>query len=157
MIQVLISENYAEIPEKQLRQTAILRWGKRSRKQLAKDVNFMRRDLFGFVSFYAFALAGKKVVGFAYFAQDENDPSQWWGGDLIVHPRHRRRGVAAQMLEEGIRALQAKGAARLITYIAHDNEASLAFNRKHGFVRGERQEPFNGFNMDGRARYEREL
>ena len=157
MIQILIGENYAAISEKILKQTAILRWGKRGRKQLAKDIDFMRRDPFGFVSFYVFALAGKKVVGFAYLAQGENDPSQWWWGDLVVHPRHRRGGVAAQMLEEGISAAKAKGATRLVTYIDYDNEVSLAFHQKMSFVRSECQEPFNGFIMDGSAKYEREL
>jgi len=156
-ITIQISENYAAISEKILKQTAILRWGKLSRKRLVKGIDSMRRDPFGFVSFYVFALAGKKVVGFAYFAQGENEPSQWWWGDLVVHPRHRREGIAAQMLEQGILMAKEKNAAKLITYIDYDNEASLAFHQKHAFVLSETQEPFNGFLVDGRAVYEREL
>ena len=156
-IRIQISENYAEIPGKQLKQTAILRWGRRDRKWLAKQIQGMRRDRFGFTSFYAFALAGKKVVGFAYFCQDESDPAQWYYGDLAVHKKHRRKGVATAIVEEGFLALKAKNAAKLFTYIDSGNDASLAFHQKLSFVRSERQDPINGLLMDGRAVYERTL
>jgi len=117
----------------------------------------MRGDPFGFVSFYVFALKGKKVVGFAYFCQDEGDAARWYYGDLVVHKKCRRGGVATAIVEEGIRALREKQAATLFTYIDHGNEASIAFHEKLSFIRSERQEPINGFLMDGRVVYERTL
>jgi len=153
-IRILVSENYGEIPEKLLRQTVVLRWGRRSRKKLAKEVSRMQRDVFGFTSFYVFALAGKKVVGFAYFCRDKGDAAQWYYGDLVVHKKRRRRGVATAIIEKGIRAVKEKGAAKLFTYIDNGNEGSLLLHEKLSFIRSERQEPVNGLIVGGRVVYE---
>ena len=156
-IRILISEYAGEVSGKQLKQTAILRHGRRNRRQLAKNVAHMRRDPFGFSSFQVFALAGEKAVGFAYFCRDEGDPAQWYYGDLVVHPRHRRKGIATAIVGEGIRAITEKNATKLFTYIHRGDDASLALHEKLSFIRCETQEPINGFLMDGRAVYERTL
>ena len=156
-IHIQISENYAELPEKQLRQTARLRHRRQSRRQLAKNSKAMRRDPFGYVSFYVFALKRKNVVGFAYFCRNESDAAQWYYGDLVVRKTYRYRGIATELLEQGIRALKAKNAAKLVTYIDYGNEGSLAFHQKMSFARSERQQPFNGLLMEGRAVYEHAL
>ena len=149
-IRILVSENYNEIPEKLLRQTVILRWGRQSRKRLAKETGRMRRDIFGFTSFYVFAPAGRKVVGFAYFCRDESDAAQWYYGDLVVHKRCRRKGVATAILEGGIRVIKEKGAAKLFTHVDSGNEASVLLHEKLSFVRSERREQINGFIVGDR-------
>jgi L-amino acid N-acyltransferase YncA len=144
------NDNYGGIPEKWLKQTAVLRWGRQPRKPLAKGIGNMRRDPFGFTSFYVFALAGKKVVGFAYFCRDESDAAQWYCGDLVVHKKCRRRGVAKGIVGQGIRAVKERGAMKLFTHIDSSNEASLSLHERLSFVRSERREQVNGFILGER-------
>jgi len=156
-IRIQISEYAGEITGKQLKQTAILRHGRSGRKKLAKDIGHMRRDPFGFTSFQVFALAGEKVVGFAYFCQDESDAAQWYYGDLAVRERHRRKGIATAIVEKGICAIKEKNAAKLFTHIDDGDEVSFAFHQEMLFVPSERKEQINGFIVTGRTIYERAL
>jgi len=110
----------------------------------------MRRDPFGFTSFYVFALVGGKIVGFAYFCRDESDAARWYYGDLIVHKKCRRRGIAAGIVGQGVRAIKERGAMKLFTHIDGGNEASLALHEKLSFVRSERKEQINGFRLGDR-------
>jgi len=152
-INVLISENYNEIPDDILKQTVILRWGFNEEK-LDNWVNNMRRDSFGFTSFYVFALTNNNVIGFAYFCQNETNESQWYYGDLIIHTEHRRSGVATKIIEHGIQYLKKKNASKLFTYVDKNNNSSIALHEKLSFSISESQEPINGFNKIDRTIYE---
>ncbi len=64
-----------------------------------------------------------------------------WGGragafgrvhSLYVHPRYRRLGVGADLLEARLRWLRAEGARQVVTEIAIDNAPSLAITRHAG-------------------------
>jgi ribosomal protein S18 acetylase RimI-like enzyme len=52
---------------------------------------------------------------------------------LAVDERHRRRGVAAALLDELETRLRAKGALKVKCQIFADNAASLAFFRRRGY------------------------
>lgn len=53
---------------------------------------------------------------------------------LAVAPEHRRRGVAAQLLEEACRMLRAGGTHRLFLEVADDNAAARGLYEKYGFA-----------------------
>jgi len=147
-----------------LRQIAILRWGNDESK-LDGWVNRLQNDPFGFVSFYAFAIKdglkdgirkkNGKVIGFAYFCQDENNENHWYYGDLVVSIR--RSGVATRMVEMAMLELRQRKASKLFTYIDKDNKPSTLFHEKLSFAPSEKQESINGFDKDNRVVYERTL
>ena len=155
------SSEYITYNEDLLRQIAILRWGYDESK-LDSWANSLKRDLFGFISFYVFGTAdtiklnGNKVIGFAYFCQDENDEKHWYYGDLIVDSKYRRSGIATRMIEMGILNLKGgnRKASKLFTYIDKDNTSSIVLHEKLSFSPAEKQESINGFDKDNRIVYE---
>ena len=114
----------------------------------------MRRDSFGFTSFYVFALTDNTVIGFAYFCQDEINKGQWYYGDLITHTEHRRLGIATKIIEHGIQFLKEKNALKLFTYVDKNNNSSIALHKKLSFSISENQESINGFDKTDRIVYE---
>jgi ribosomal protein S18 acetylase RimI-like enzyme len=52
---------------------------------------------------------------------------------LVVHPDHRRGGVAGRLLAEGRRRAVALGAARLDAMVHRDNESAIAFWQAQDF------------------------
>jgi ribosomal protein S18 acetylase RimI-like enzyme len=52
---------------------------------------------------------------------------------LVVHPDHRRRGVAGLLLGEGQRRAQQLGAPRLDAMVHRDNDGAIAFWEAQGF------------------------
>jgi ribosomal protein S18 acetylase RimI-like enzyme len=52
---------------------------------------------------------------------------------LVVHPDHRRLGVAAQLVAEGQRRAQHLGAPRLDAMVHRDNDGAIAFWEAQGF------------------------
>ena len=52
---------------------------------------------------------------------------------IAVAPRHRRRGVAGELLRRQMRRLAEAGAARLFLEVAEDNVAALALYKSLGF------------------------
>lgn len=53
---------------------------------------------------------------------------------LAVAPAHRRRGIAAQLLDEACRMLRAGGTHRLFLEVAEDNTAARRLYEAHGFA-----------------------
>jgi ribosomal protein S18 acetylase RimI-like enzyme len=59
-----------------------------------------------------------------------------WRGSfyrLAVAPRHRRKGLATAMLEEGERRLFERGAIRLTAIVADEENGAMAFWREAGY------------------------
>jgi ribosomal protein S18 acetylase RimI-like enzyme len=68
-----------------------------------------------------------------------------WRGSfykLVVHPEHRRRGVATELLSEGQRRLRARGALRLTAIVVEDDLAATAFWEAAGYLRRPEQARF---------------
>jgi ribosomal protein S18 acetylase RimI-like enzyme/8-oxo-dGTP pyrophosphatase MutT (NUDIX family) len=70
------------------------------------------------------AESGGVVVGSLIAAWDG------WRGSfykLVVHPEHRRQGLATELLREGESCLRARGTVRLTAIVAEDDPAAIAF------------------------------
>ena len=159
----IASEDYGRISNDLLRQIAVLRWGYDENK-LDSWINALRNDPFGLTSFYVFAVKGEmdlrnskdiNIVGFAYFCQDENDENQWYYGDLVVHSKYRRKGIATKIIDVSMRELQERKALKLFTYIDKDNKSSILLHEKLSFHPNENQANINGFDKNDRIVYER--
>jgi N-acetylglutamate synthase-like GNAT family acetyltransferase len=78
------------------------------------------------------AESGGVVVGSLIAAWDG------WRGSfykLVVHPDHRRQGLATELLREGERHLRARGAVRLTAIVAEDDPGAMGFWRAAGYAR----------------------
>jgi ribosomal protein S18 acetylase RimI-like enzyme len=68
-----------------------------------------------------------------------------WRGSfyrLAVAPRHRRKGLATELLKEGERRLFERGAIRLTAIVAEDEDGAMGFWRAAGYGRQERRARF---------------
>jgi ribosomal protein S18 acetylase RimI-like enzyme len=61
-----------------------------------------------------------------------------WRGSfykLVVHPRHRRRGLAKALIQEGERRLLAAGAVRLTAIVVDHDPVAMSFWQVAGYER----------------------
>jgi len=68
-----------------------------------------------------------------------------WRGSfykLVVHPEHRRLGLATKLLREGETRLRAQGAVRLTAIVLEDDPAAMAFWKAAGYLRQSQQTRF---------------
>lgn len=85
------------------------------------------------------AESGDGVIGSLIAAWDG------WRGSfykLVVHPEHRRRGLATKLLREGETRLRAKGAVRLTAIVLEDDPVAVAFWQAAGYLRQSQQTRF---------------
>lgn len=78
------------------------------------------------------AESGGVVVGSLIAAWDG------WRGSfykLVVHPDHRRQGLATELLREGESCLRARGTVRLTAIVVEDDPAAMAFWEAAGYQR----------------------
>jgi ribosomal protein S18 acetylase RimI-like enzyme/catechol 2,3-dioxygenase-like lactoylglutathione lyase family enzyme len=68
-----------------------------------------------------------------------------WRGSfykLVVHPSHRRQGLATELLREGERHLLARGAVRLTAIVIENDQAASGFWRAVGYERQSQRSRF---------------
>ena len=61
-----------------------------------------------------------------------------WRGNmyrLAVHPRHRRRGIALQLVEAAERQLETNGARRITALVAHEELEAVGLWTRAGYLR----------------------
>ncbi len=86
----------------------------------AEDVERLVREMPGSL---LVAEDGARLVGALIAAWDG------WRGNmyrLAVHPEHRRRGIARELVHTGEHHLRAKGARRITALVAHDDDVAGA-------------------------------
>ncbi len=79
------------------------------------------------------ATIGAEPVGTCRVARDENDPGVWWLVGIVVHPRHRRRGIGRALARAGIAYARARGANLIRSETHADNRTSILFHSGLGF------------------------
>ena len=91
----------------------------------------VREELTNPLSLWLVALAGGQVAGYvgSQTVLDEADMM-----NLAVAPRHRRQGIARQLVEALGDALQAQGVQSLTLEVRASNEAAIQLYRSLGFT-----------------------
>ena len=79
------------------------------------------------------AVHAGKVVGFAQAARYTGESSPWMFSRLVVHPGHRRCGVATKLCEACIAHAKANGATALLSETHLDNAGSIEFHNAFRF------------------------
>jgi ribosomal-protein-alanine N-acetyltransferase len=62
--------------------------------------------------------------------------------NVAVHPDHRRRGIAADLIEQLIRQLKNRGSCSLTLEVRASNAAAIALYRRNGFSEVGRRKAF---------------
>lgn len=78
-----------------------------------------------------------KIIGFGRVMSEPEDASQWLLFALVVHPEHRRQGVARALVQAGIDYARQRGAKRIGSQVHTDNAASIGFHEALGFARSD--------------------
>jgi len=85
------------------------------------------------------------LAGFVKAQQDAENPSVWWWLGLVVHPGHRRRGIARGLFERSAAYAREHGATILRSDTHLDNAASIAVHERLGFRNdGVFESPYDG-------------
>jgi len=61
------------------------------------------------------------------------DGHRGWVNYLAVHPRHRRKGIGRQMMDEAEACLRAAGCPKINLQVRSNNSAVIEFYRRIGF------------------------
>ena len=83
---------------------------------------------------YVVAEAGKTIVGFVRI-WDSPHIREWVIDGLVVHPAHRRKGVAHRLILQALDLVRAGGGSSVISDIRSDNAAAARLHRRVGFHR----------------------
>ncbi len=78
-----------------------------------------------------------KILGYAYLSAFNEREAYRWTADLAIYVdmSKRGRGIGTQLMEGIIRRAAEEGYYQIISLITSENEASLAFHEKAGFIR----------------------
>jgi ribosomal protein S18 acetylase RimI-like enzyme len=83
---------------------------------------------------------GGEIVGYAYGTNEGPDWMSLRGPagalhDILVEPPHRGKGIGAELLQAVVRALEEKGAPRVVLSTAFQNETAQRLFKRAGFRR----------------------
>ena len=76
------------------------------------------------------AVDGEELIGTAMVGFDGH---RGWLNYLAVKPSHRRRGIGSALVQQAEADLSALGCPKLNLQVRADNDAVVAFYRRHGF------------------------
>lgn len=93
--------------------------------------NSIASELGNRLSVWLVALDEEKVVGYvgSQTVIDETDMM-----NIAVHPDHRNRGVATELIMELTQQLKKRGSRGLMLEVRESNSAAISLYEKHGFV-----------------------
>ena len=101
--------------------------GRDGRQSLARQLESDAQTILGLE--VSDQLAGAVVV--------THDSRKGWINRLTVHPLHRRRGYARELIAAAERTPRAQGIRVVAVLIEGDNDASLALSQRAGYVEGD--------------------
>lgn len=79
------------------------------------------------------AIRSNRIIGFAEVSRNREGRSTWMFSRLVVHPRHRRSGVATALFEACKGHARERGASTIKSETHADNAGSIAFHEALGF------------------------
>ena len=75
----------------------------------------------------------RTIVGFAKVQQDAHNPAEWLWVALVVHPDHRRKGIARALFDASVAYARKRGTTMLRSETHAENAASIAVHENLGF------------------------
>jgi len=89
------------------------------------------------------------LVGFVILDIEDTDEGRLgYIATLDVSPRHRRMGVAGQLMQEAEQESSREGCAAVVLHVFTGNEPAINFYLARGFVRSYREDDFYGRGID---------
>lgn len=85
-------------------------------------------------SFHVVATKEGAVVGHLFCMRNDDDSKFWYYGDLAVKEEFRRCGIAQEMIRTALWKILEFDGERVCCFVEKDNVASIALQRKMGFV-----------------------
>ena len=136
LINYIAYNDMKDISDEVFEKIAKFRWNT-SDEKLNQTIKWMKQNHFGenFATkwFYVIAYSNKKIVGFIYFMRDKQNSLRWYLGDLSVSELYRRRGIALNLIQNGIEKIKGEQGEIIHTYIEKDNMPSIKLHEKLGF------------------------
>ena len=95
------------------------------------------------------AEASDVLVGFVILdVEDTGEELLGYIVTLDISPRHRRQGLAGQLMQEAERRAAREGCAVVVLHVFTGNEAAIRFYSGLGFVQSHREIDFYGHGFD---------
>ena len=86
--------------------------------------------------FMVMAQMGGELVGFGRIVRLDAEPGSWRLEGIVVHPGHRRKGIATAIVRCAIACARAHGATAVESQVHIDNAPSAALHERLNFANG---------------------
>lgn len=73
------------------------------------------------------------VIGHMFCLRNTENEKRWYYGDLYVHPKYQRCGIASKMVKAAINRISDSGGETLCCYVKPENIASISLQKSLGF------------------------